>query len=57
MATLNAMSIRVEIEPIVKLLCCNLTCRFNRGGTCDLKHVRLDETGLCAESEPKQAGK
>lgn len=45
------MIIKLEIEPIVKLECKNLSCENNltlsEDRYCNLKHVQIDECGYC----------
>ena len=55
------MLIKVETEPIVKVLCMAMKCRhnsFQRGHgdicRCDYKHIRLDKTGQCTSYETIQ---
>ena len=51
------ISISLEIEPIVKLVCEELHCRHNLanrpGGflACELKHLRIAVGGTCASLE------
>lgn len=57
MASSN-INIKFEIEPIVKLQCTNINCKFNMSDTfgefyCNLKHVSLDEIGSCESQEDK----
>lgn len=55
MATGN-VSIKIDIEPVVKLACRNLACKHNlvnsgiltdRGIYCRLKHLLIGEDGRC----------
>lgn len=60
MAGLGKVSISIDVEPIVKLMCGNETCRFNlihsRDAVlyCGLKYVELNAAGCCALQEPRQ---
>uniref|UniRef100_A0A6M3JRZ7 Uncharacterized protein n=1 Tax=viral metagenome TaxID=1070528 RepID=A0A6M3JRZ7_9ZZZZ len=57
MAKLSDVRIAFEIEPVVKLFCRNIDCRFNMtkrpnaGAFCSLKVLEIDETGRCKMME------
>ena len=52
------LSIVVDIEPIVKLVCMNFTCRYNLDrigrAECNLKNIVISSDGLCANYESKK---
>ena len=43
------MKVIFDIEPIVKLTCLNAPCVNNQGGTCNLKHLSIDDRGVCRD--------
>jgi len=53
------IKITVEVEPIVKLYCNAVECRFNlyngspNLNVCNLKYILLGETGKCKAYEPE----
>jgi hypothetical protein len=57
MAAIQDVTIRIEIEPVVKLTCLNFDCRHNLAEDplclpyCNLKCLQLDETGKCSAFE------
>jgi len=57
---MSNISIRVELDPIVKLACTASDCKhnllFDDGPYCNLKRVRLDEDRRCTEYEPRGDG-
>ena len=56
----NNFSITLELEPIVKLYCLNLDCRFHMTNTridsalCVLKYLEIDNEGKCGMFEQKE---
>ncbi len=51
--------ITFEIEPVVKLVCRNINCKFNcmnnfhdRQAHCNLKNIAIDNEGACMNQEP-----
>jgi len=58
MASANNLTITVALEPIVKLTCLNVNCKFHLlvydWLCCNLKHVDIGEQGECRNYEPKQ---
>lgn len=57
------ISITVELEPIVKLLCVAITCKHNlmnaqlaqeRQAACELKHLVISHDGKCTRYEPEE---
>jgi hypothetical protein len=59
MASLNQLKIFLEFEPIVKLACENLDCKFNLArelpgpeiGACNLKQITINNRGCCQNFE------
>ena len=50
MARMNdTFKIKFEIEPIVKLACINMGCRFNIKTHCNLKHLTIVSGGKCKD--------
>lgn len=52
MAGISEIGIKVEIEPVVKLICMNVECYHNLSKSrgvfcCNLKHLKLDGGGEC----------
>jgi|WetSurMetagenome_2_1015567.scaffolds.fasta_scaffold52663_4 hypothetical protein len=52
MSQLNDITITFEIEPIVKLVCKQFSCKNNiaflmAGAYCNLKHIAIGEDGAC----------
>lgn len=62
MAALSSVEIFLEFEPIVKLVCENLDCRFNlandanvperKEAACNLKQIIIGQLGICKNFEP-----
>ena len=56
MAALGKVGIRIDIEPIVKLMCMETECKHHLDAhgwmACNLKHVSLGEAGICMDFEP-----
>ena len=57
----NKFSITVELDPIVKLYCRKLECRFHgvnnevaRSPHCLLKYIEIDKDGKCEKFEPRE---
>lgn len=55
------INITFEVEPIVKLKCANVRCKYNLQDNtahddmpyCNLKRISLDEIGSCESQEDK----
>ena len=54
MMAINDIKIKIETERIVKMYCKNRECKHNLankffrvGAYCNLKHIQLDEIGVC----------
>ncbi len=52
----STVSITLDVEPIVKLVCFEVSCRFNAAKllgepTCELKHLEIGPGGQCAMRE------
>lgn len=45
----DTFNIKLEIEPIVKLSCINMDCRFNLKTHCNLKHLTIVSDGKCKD--------
>ena len=57
----NKFSITVELDPIVKLYCRKLECRFHmmnsmvkKSAHCMLKYIDIDKEGKCEMLEQKE---
>lgn len=60
-AALGSFEILFELEPIVKLICKNINCRFNlvnaanapetKKAACNLKQITIDSNGICKNYE------
>lgn len=52
----TTIEIFFDIESIVKVICLNKRCKFNmlKSATCELKHIVIDDKGVCREFEPRQ---
>ncbi len=53
MAKISDLRIVFDIEPVVKLVCCNFDCMYNLrwadSASCNLKNIRLDFEGHCMD--------
>ena len=51
----TTVNIKIEIEPVVKMICLVIDCRFNLGREdgphCNLKRIKINPTGQCALKE------
>jgi hypothetical protein len=61
MVAASRISITLDIEPVVKLLCLNTECVFNLAERdivcCNLKHVTLDFEGVCEQRQLRNGAK
>ena len=56
MAEIGNVTVRMDIEPICKIICYNTKCKSNLKmeefiEMCNLKHVYLDKDGKCMMSQ------
>lgn len=47
----GTIDIKINIDPVVSLVCMDVSCRFNLSGSCNLKNIEIGKDGLCVQRE------